>query len=577
MLVYCDTEVYSNYFLACFKNESGKTIMLDSFEGQKLDIEKLKRILKTCTIVTFNGINYDLPILHKAMRGASCQEIKNLSDYIIKEDGKPRVLESPVCKHIDLFKIIPNVVSLKGCGARINVKTIQDLPFDPDEPISENMREDLKTYCLNDLNITESLFNKLSDALDLRRSLSAEYKIDVMNKSDQLIGETILKYYLLKKGVNVFRRENIKPFKYILPDFIQFKNQVFNTLLETIKPIYFKVGTSGRVLNENALLSAVVFNKNKYQFGIGGLHSKEKTVAIAPLKGEILGEFDVTSMYPSIIIQQRLYPTHLDKTFVKIYKMIYNKRLAAKRVDDTFLSGVYKLILNSAYGKFGSKYSFLYSPELLIQTTLTGQLVLLMLVEKLSKFCKIISANTDGVTVLFKSLDTKEVDNIVFEWELETGLNLEFTKYTNYHARDVNNYIAIKENGKAKRKGLYAEGSLTKNFANLVCVESIINYLATGYNCEDYILKEKDITKFLTIRRVTGGGKWKEDYLGKVVRWYYAKGGEPIIYVKNGNKVPKTDGCKPMMTLTDAIPKDLDYDWYYNECRSICKDIGVIC
>ena len=42
--------------------------------------------------------------------------------------------------------------------------------------------------------------------------------------------------------------------------------------------------------------------------------------------------------------------------------------------------------------------------------------------------------------------------------------------------------------------------------------------------------------------------------------------------------MPKTaegNGVKPMMDLTEDIPEDLDYDWYFNEAVSKLKDLGV--
>ena len=39
-----------------------------------------------------------------------------------------------------------------------------------------------------------------------------------------------------------------------------------------------------------------------------------------------------------------------------------------------------KIQINGSFGKLGSKYSLLYAPDLLLQTTITGQLALLMLI-----------------------------------------------------------------------------------------------------------------------------------------------------------------------------------------------------
>lgn len=58
----------------------------------------------------------------------------------------------------------------------------------------------------------------------------------------------------------------------------------------------------------------------------------------------------------------------------------------------------FKIVLNGTFGKLGSKYSFLYSPNLMIQVTITGQLALLMLIEALEAAgISVVSANTDGI------------------------------------------------------------------------------------------------------------------------------------------------------------------------------------
>ena len=57
-----------------------------------------------------------------------------------------------------------------------------------------------------------------------------------------------------------------------------------------------------------------------------------------------------------------------------------------------------KIQINGSFGKFGSKYSKLYSPNMLLATTITGQLTLLMLIEQLElNNIPVISANTDGL------------------------------------------------------------------------------------------------------------------------------------------------------------------------------------
>jgi len=237
-----------------------------------------------------------------------------------------------------------------------------------------------------------------------------------------------------------------------------------------------------------------------------------------------------------------------------------------------------KLSLNGCYGKLGSKWSFLFSPDLMIHTTLTGQLSLLMLIEWMEDAgIKVYSANTDGIVLLYpKELEAKKTE-LISLWERVTNFETEGTFYRAVYSRDVNNYIAIKTDGKVKTKGAYALGGLMKNPKNNICTEAVIEYLTHNKPIEETIFNCRDIRKFLTVRKVEGGAiKW-EKYLGRVVRWYYASGETgQINYAKNGNKVPESNGGKPLMELSESFPEDVDYARYVAEARSILAEIGAL-
>ena len=63
---------------------------------------------------------------------------------------------------------------------------------------------------------------------------------------------------------------------------------------------------------------------------------------------------------------------------------------------------------------------------------------------------------------------------------------------------------------------------------------------------------------------------------GRVARWYMTTETlPPLSYVKSGNKVQSTDGAKLCMTLPNALPADLDRNWYIQNTYDILKDLGV--
>lgn len=238
-----------------------------------------------------------------------------------------------------------------------------------------------------------------------------------------------------------------------------------------------------------------------------------------------------------------------------------------------------KVTINGSFGKFGSKWSVLYSPDLLIQTTVTGQLALLMLIERIELAgVSVVSANTDGIVVKCPNSRLKELEEIFLEWETITGFETEETRYIALFSKDVNNFVAIKADGSHKAKGVYAPGGLAKTPSNAICVEAVIENLKRGTPVEDTIYGCWDVTKFVTVRTVKGGAVDQAgNYLGKAVRFYHAMGiSGQLTYKVNGYAVPTTEGARALMDLPDEFPADVDFDWYIAEANSILKDIGAV-
>jgi hypothetical protein len=122
---------------------------------------------------------------------------------------------------------------------------------------------------------------------------------------------------------------------------------------------------------------------------------------------------------------------------------------------------------------------------------------------------------------------------------------------------------------------LFAAGEFEP--AGEIVTEAVINHLTTGASVEATIRNCENITKFLCIKTVAGGGVDQQgNYLGKAVRWYYGVGViDGLRYKKNGNKVGSSDGAVPCMTLPHELPSDIDFQKYINEAKKILKQIGA--
>jgi len=172
----------------------------------------------------------------------------------------------------------------------------------------------------------------------------------------------------------------------------------------------------------------------------------------------------------------------------------------------------------------------------------------------------------------------KWLEEVTFDWMLTTSFELERADYRSIHSRDVNNYIAVKPDGKTKRKGVYAEPVLSKNPDFTVVTDAVAAFLSKGKPIDETIRTSTDVRGFVTLRQVTGGGIWRGEYLGKAVRFYYSNtvgADECLHYAKNSNKVPRSDGGRPMMELPDELPGDVDYVRYIEMAREALKDMGV--
>jgi hypothetical protein len=613
-----DTESYPNYWLAAFKcAATGKIIFFEDSPNSKVNCNLMGFILHRFRIVGFKSTTYDLPVIAVALQGVPAWKLKEVSNELIVEELRPYDIEKkygvkiPECNHIDLIDVAPIEASLKVYSARIHCERLQDLPFPENQELQYHEALIVRDYCINDLDLTHDLFNFLEPQIKQREQLGAEYGLDLRSKSDAQIAEAVIVSELEALGTKI-----VKPhieagwqFKYQVPDFISFKTPQFQHALEVVRNTVFTVGNSGAAEcpPEIAALTPRL-GSCAYELGVGGLHSREKSVAHFADKDTLLIDRDVTSYYPYIILNNELFPEHLGPAFLKAYRSLVMRRLKLKKEKNPLEAGL-KIAINGTFGKLGNFYSAMYSPDLLLQVCMTGQLCLLMLIEAIELAgIPVVSANTDGIVIKCPKNRYDDLSTVVMIWENLTGFNTEDTHYEGIFSRDVNNYITVKtrssvdpdtkeviwhhgERDGVKTKGVFAEvGSaqnspLSKNPECYIASMAVQDFLEKGTPIADTVysygenVKSKyyrtPISRFVSSKKVNGGAQKNGVYLGKAVRWYYAKGETgPILGAKNGHKVGKSDGGKPLMILPTSLPDDIDFDQYINIANEILYSIG---
>jgi len=592
-----DIEVYVNFFYVLFRSQDKKIIDFEMHDGHALDVQKLRWMLETFPTFGFNSNDFDLPLLALALNGANCQTLKEATNLIILQNLRGfemlkhyGVRQDRTWNHVDLIEVAPQQASLKTYNGRLHGEKMQELPVAHDAQLSSEQMTIVRHYCYNDNDATWLLREALSDQLALRDRLSIDYGVDLRSKSDAQIAESVITQQIATYTGGRVEKARVAPgvsYRYIPPAWLGFKSKTMQDALAEVLQMQFTVSDTGEIKAPPELRGKVVsIGASQYAMGIGGLHSCEKSISHFATQGTFLSDRDVASYYPAIILNCGLYPEHLGVNFLTVYRTIVERRLAAKKRGEKSIADSLKITINGTFGKLGNPYSSMYAPNLLMQVTITGQLALLMLIERCEAAgFSVVSANTDGIVIKGREFGRALLDDVVKEWEKETGFETEESRYRSLHSRDVNNYIAIKEDGGIKSKGEYSNPwadpklglfRLHKNPATTVCVEALENFLVRGTPCAETIRTCGDIRKFVSVRKVTGGAVKGDVYLGKTVRWYYARGERgPIIYAKTGNDVPKSEGAKPLLELPSSLPDDIDYAWYERECRSMLGDLGL--
>lgn len=655
---FVDTEIYKNYVLIGGLLLNGKVWSIE-LDGEDSCLSKEDRVwlrdrMRMRQTVGFNLHGFDMPIIYGAIAGLTVGTLKKIANDIIEggmrswdiEDEYgfeiPRKIDT-----IDLIEVAPGRASLKIYNGRLHGLRMQDLPIAPDAVLTDDDIEETFRYWKNDLQATKLLWESLKTQLELREALSKQYGMDLRSKSDAQLAEAIIVQQVGKILGYKPKKPQLKPgtkFRYRAPDYIWFHSAQMNDILDMIEDHDFRVGPTGKVVMPSFLSEADIrIGTSRYSMGIGGLHSKEEQVSHVADAPYSLFDVDVASYYPNIILTLGLYPKQLGPAFLKVYRSIVTRRLKAKDLAKALKKEIEalekqiaqanrpselmaerlvelkaewhienvaneggKIMINGSFGKLGSVFSALFSPDLLLTVTLTGQLSLLMLIERLVRAgIAVVSGNTDGIVIKPRQDQIDEMRAIVKRWERNTGFETEEAEYSALYAASVNNYIALKKGGGSKRKGHYAKSGLEekKNPTNDICAEAVVEFLEKGTPLGKTIRECRDIRKFVTVRTVDGGAIYgvKEveyerrgkrgqllkpgtrfdaadaTYLGKAVRFYLSTESEGALHYKNSlNRVPKSAGAKPIMTLPAEMPRDVDYAAYVREARRILIDIAAV-
>ena len=616
-----DVEIFPNVFHTVLYDTEYKTRICLEISERRNDLEELLHLFTeddNKIFVGYNNHHYDDVIINylidykEKLTGLPywriCQSLFNLSSYIVKdEEGSRERLKR--WKYAHYFKSMDLLtmqfsqklrVGLKTMQVTMHYKNVQEYDGDFNQFLPSDKIDEMIAYNINDVESTTELLNRLKDQVELRLFIEKEHGIDCLSMDSVKMAETfLLEKYSEKSGIpkNVIKEMRSPmdyiPLKDVILPFIRYKNPKLQDVLEDMKKqvVYSK---ERKGYENKFVISNVV-----YSIGVGGIHSIHTPKIFLPGEDEFIGHADVASMYPSLLIEYQWGPRHLGKLFCDLFAGLKAERLEAKHTGQKVKNMFLKIVLNSPTGKMQQEVSWMYDPFNVFKIRINGQLILLMLVDRLlSLGCEIIQVNTDGVVYRAKNSLREGIQEAISEVEQITRLEFESDEYEAFYQYAINDYFGVLKGGEIEEKGMFITTTkLGKGLAPVVIPKAVIAYFTKHIPVTEFIKKDDNIRDFLMSQAVDK--KFKVVHGDKPIQRinrFYASTNGPYLYKVKKNEHPGhhvgyygdewdtpeetwtnmlTKSGVTILNKFDDLPIDdrkINYRYYISEANKIIAD-----
>jgi DNA polymerase elongation subunit (family B) len=633
-VIVTDIETMAEYFLClCYDAQTNKYRKFE-VSRWKNTLDRMVRYFEEKNdhyFVTYNGLRFDSQVIEHILRNYDkwhelsgleiCAKIAQVAQDTIHDSNYgvlPKYRESELSfKLIDLFEIHHysnknRMVSLKRLEFEMDLENIEEMPIHHTKTNMTKEEVELTIdYCFNDVDATYEFYKvtlgetehplyKGNNQIELRKDIEAEFGIPCMNYSDSKIGDEIIKkFYCQEKGIQYkelprkgYFRKNIN-LKNCIAKYVVFETPELSDFLKRIKKTTLGL--------QDDFKEELHFHGNVYSFMKGGLHTENSPKVFEADEDYEIIDWDVSSYYPAIIINNGQFPAHLGKEFLRGYKQMFDKRLELKPLakKDKKIKGIVgalKLAVNSVYGKSSDMQSWIFDRQLTMFTTITGELSLMMLIEQYElNGIHVISANTDGVTIKIKKELIPLMHKLNEWWCNLTQYELERTDYSKIIFSTVNDYLAIKTDGEIKKKGDFlTDFELHKNKSARVVPIALEQYFVHNIPVEHTIRNHKDLYDFCIRQKATRSFHYEGTnrstgevtVYNKLIRYYVSNKGEKIFKIKNAEcqtraaAISQVEAGEWVCEVCNFLPKNstvdnVNYDYYIEKANRIVTKIAT--
>lgn len=592
-MVFFDFEVFKYDWMVVIIDMDAQKI--HTIINDPSELEKFYQEHKSDIWVGFNSVHYDQWILKAILCGFDPKEV---NDYIIVKD-KAGWSFSNLFKSIQLncydvmLRTDRGLKTFEGFLGN-NIKET-DVPFDIDRKLTKAELEQVRKYCQHDVEQTIEVFIRRIDEFNAMMYFIKHFKypLSYLSKTKAQLTAEIL-------GGNRKGSSFDDEFDFPILDCIQLKKYKY------IADWYKNPANHNYSKSQEGVIVAGV----EHTFSWGGGHG-------AKAKYHDTGVFliaDVTAYYPSLQKKYKFGYRVMDKP--ENFEFIHDSNIEFKRAGDKKKRQPFKIMDNAISGQMKQKSSALYDPMSNNSICINGQMLLLDLIEHLEPFIDLIQNNTDGVVLKFRDYDRDFdiIDDIVYEWECRTGMNMDFDIFFGeIFQKDVNNYLLIDhETGAVKAKGAYLKKLSELDYDLPIVNKAMVDYMTKGVPVEKTILGCDDLKEFQMVRKISSkyskilhGGHWEkykainpssgrlktfEKFVGerkelneKCIRLFAStnKSDGGLWKVKGADKIEKLEGTPEHSFIFNEevngvkCPSKLDKQWYIKTAKERLKGFGV--
>ena len=541
--------------------------------------------------VMYNGAGYDQYIIKGLLLGF---DPKAINDFIIVEGRKGFEYSKLFNKIVlNVYDVMPNPpVGLKVLeGFMGNDIHETSVPFDIDRKLTKEELEETINYCRFDVLNTIEVFCRRKSEFDSKFDLIKFFQLPLENlvKTQAQLAAVILDAHRKKFNdewdIRVPENARLGKYQGVADWFLDKNNHREDAEL--------KINIAGL----------------EHTIAWGGVHAGISKAIVVCDDDESMFDADVGQLYPNIMRQYKLISRAARKPEMLDYMLDTSMRLKAEGKKKE--REPWKRQCNIIYGAEGDPYNPLYDPLHRKLVCVYGQIFLIDLIEKIEDIVTLINSNTDGIFFKVKTEDVPELKSKVEEWEDRTRLKMEYDEYVKFVSKDVNNYVAVRPNGKYHAKGAYVKELNDLDYDLPIVNEAVKQYILHGTPVSTTINNCTDFRAFQKIVKLSSKYKWVEHEQGHTVIGHKKRGG--VIYgyrstTKYDNKAyrvyaskDKNDGrllkCKPTDKKIKKdkfgntpdncfiyngdvnnvpIPDKLDKSWYVKTATDRLKDFGVI-